>query len=141
MAGGLIAAGIFGTIGKVIKGFFGAKTEQSKVLTSALDGLEGITEADKSAISASAKSIEALYKHGGLLERGWRPAFMWVILALIVARWFGYVPPNLTPTEIEHLYTFMYIGLSGYLPLRSLDKWMMGFQIGGLLKTFIAKKL
>jgi len=141
MAGGVITASILGLIGKVFGGVSDLRKQQGDLVGKALDGVEGITAADKAYFTASAQSIEALYRGGGWLERGWRPTFMWVIMGLIVAKWFGYIPPGITEGEAEHIYMFMYIGLSGYIPLRSLDKWMMGFQIGSLLKEFIRKKL
>lgn len=141
MAGGIITSGVISIFSKVFEGLFGLRKQQSDAISKALEGIEGITEADAAYFNASAKSIETLYTSGGWLERGWRPTLMWVIMALIIARWFGFVPPQLTESEVEHIYTYLYIGLSGYIPLRSLDKWMMGFQIGSILKEFIRKKL
>ena len=128
-------------IGSIASSFFGFKKDQANALGKALESLQGISETDKSYFVASAAAIDSVYTSGSWLEKNWRPSLMWICMGLIVARWFGWTPPGLTPDEINHMYTFIYIGLGGYIPLRSLDKWMRGFQIGKLLMTFINKKL
>lgn len=136
-----LLTGIVGVLGSAVTGLFGLKQKQGEVVGQAIGTLTSIAKSDTDQANAAANSIKAVYEHGNALERSWRPLFMYICMGLIVARWFGYVPSDLSTTEVEHLYAFMYIGLSGYITLRSLDKWMMGFQIGSLLKTFIAKKL
>lgn len=128
--------GISGVIGSI----FGFKKKQTEVVTSALKTFDAISDQDKAYFAASATAIDAVYTKGSWLERTWRPALMWVCIGLVIARWVGFEPPGLTPEEITHLYTFIYIGLGGYMPLRSLDKWMQGFQIGSVLKNIIQKK-
>lgn len=125
---------IFGSI-------LGFKGKQTEVVSSALNTFNSISEQDKAYFAASAAAIEAVYQNGSWIEKNWRPSFMWVCIVLVIARWYGWSPPGLTPEEITHLYTFIYIGLGGYMPLRSIDKWMQGFQIGAILKSIIQKKL
>ena len=132
---------ILGFLGNTVGAFFGFKNQQAKVVESALDSLDAIQTSDAQYASAAAKSIAALYESGPPIERLWRPVAMWVFLSLIVARWFGYVPEHLNAAEIDHVYTWFEIGLIGYMPLRSLDKYVKGFQIGKILNTFVAKKL
>lgn len=141
MAGGAIAASIVGLASKLFGGLFGLRKEQATTIQEALKQMDGVNDSDKAQMAAASASIIALYSKGGILERTWRPTFMWVCMILIVARWFGYVPAGLDAAEVENIYLFMHIGLIGYLPMRSLDKWMIGFQIGGLLKEFIRKRL
>ncbi len=139
--GGLFT-GLFGLLGNVAGGFFGLKKEQGEVIGKAIDGLSTIAGGDSSQATATAAALQALYQHGNFLERSWRPLLMYLIMGMLTARWFfGYVPPFISPAEVEMVYRMLEIGLIGYMPLRSLDKWMAGFQIGSVLKTFISKKL
>lgn len=140
MGGTIIAAAIAG-LGNIFSGIMGFKGKQVEAVTGALNTFDAISQQDKAYFAASAAAIDAVYSKGSWIERTWRPALMWACIGLVLARWFGYVPPGLSPTEVEHLYTFIYIGLGGYMPLRSLDKWMQGFQIGSVLKNLITKKL
>jgi len=133
--------GLFSVIGTGLKGFFGFKAAQGEAVNKALDSLSNVSKSDAAYVAASAKAIEAVYTHGSPFERLWRPAAMWTFLVLIVARFFGFVPVGLTESEVNQIYIFFEIGLIGYMPLRSLDKWMKGFQIGSILKNFIQKKI
>lgn len=134
------AAAITG-LGSIVSSIFGFKGKQTEVVSTALNTFNAISEQDKAYFAASAAAIDAVYTKGSWIEVNWRPALMWICIGLVVARWCGYAPPGLSPEEVTHLYTFVYIGLGGYMPLRSLDKWMQGFQIGAVLKTLIQKKL
>lgn len=132
-----LITGVTTVIGKL----FGMKEKQGEVVEGVLGTLSSINDADAAQAEATAKAIQAVYEQGGFIERAWRPVFMWIAMGLIVARWFGYSPPHLSPEEVQHIYTFLYIGVGGYLPLQSIDKWMRGFQIGSILKEYISKKV
>ena len=134
-------ASVITGITSIVSNIFGFKGQQTEVVSTALNTFNAISEQDKAYFAASAAAIDAVYSKGSWIERNWRPTFMWVCVGLVLARWNGWSPPGLTAEEITHLYTFIYIGLGGYMPLRSLDKWMQGFQIGSILKTLIQKKL
>lgn len=136
-----IITGLISLLGSIFGGIFGLKKEQAETLNKALDSLTTISDSDKAYFAAVATAIDAVYTKGSWIERTWRPVLMWVCTGLIVSRWFGWAPPGLDATEINHMYTFVYVGLGGYIPLRSVDKWMQGFQIGNLLKKFIEKKI
>lgn len=137
---GWITAAI-GAIGSIAKGIFGFKEEQAKIISETVAAASSIVVADQTYADAAARAIHSVYSEGPAVERLWRPAAMWIFLGLIVARFFGYVPPGLDAVEVENVYRFFEIGLIGYLPLRSMDKWMKGFQIGSILKEFIRKKV
>lgn len=139
---GAIFGGVFSLLGSAVTGLFGMKKEQGEVVSKAIDSLQAIANGDSSQATATAAAITALYQYGNVLERSWRPLLMYIIIGMLGARWFfGVVPPHMTQTEIDMVYNLLQIGLIGYMPLRSLDKWMAGFQIGNVLKTFISKKL
>lgn len=132
---------LIGAVGSAIGGLFGFKKAQAETITEAMGTFGTAMDSDASYAMASAQAISSVYASGGWLERAWRPAAMWIFLGLIVARFFGYVPAHLDNTEVDKLYYFFEIGLIGYMPLRSIDKWMRGFQIGAILKEFIKKKI
>lgn len=139
---GSLFSGLFGLLGTAVSGLFGMKKEQGEIVGKAIDSLKEIAGGDSSQAAATAASLAAMYQYGNFMERSWRPLLMYVFIGMLVARWFfGYVPPFIGATEVDWVYRMLEIGLIGYMPLRSLDKWMTGFQIGSVLKTFISKKL
>lgn len=133
--------GLLSLIGNGIGGFFGFKKAQSDTITSAINVIGDAQDSDAQYAKASAKAISSLYENGPPVERLWRPLLMWVIIIMIVARWFGFIPPGITQDEVMVVYNWLEIGLIGYIPLRSVDKWIKGFQIGSVLKKYIEKKL
>lgn len=75
------------------------------------------------AIEAAAADIvktEAASSHW--LAANWRPLTMLVFVALIVARWFGWAAPNLSPDEYLKLWDIVQLGLGGYVVGRSVEK-------------------
>lgn len=133
---------ILGVLGKGMNAFFGFKQEQGDVINSAISAMGNVSESDASYATASATAVQAVYQNGPLIERLWRPCLMWIIMTMIVGRWFGWhMLQGLPETEISRIYDWMEIGLIGYVPLRSFEKIMRGFQIGSVLKNFVAKKV
>ncbi len=134
-------ASLLGLIGSAVSGFFGFKKSQADALTGALGAVGEMNASDAQYATASATAIQAVYENGPPIERLWRPCLMWIIVVAIVSRWFGYQPPHMPQEEVMVIYNWLEIGLIGYIPLRSMEKIMKGFQIGSVLKTFISKKL
>lgn len=129
-------------LGRLGNSFFGFKQEQGGVIGAAMQTMGQIADSDASYAAASAQSIQSVYSNGPGIERLWRPVLMWVILFLVVGRWFGWHQlQGLPETEINRIYDFMEMGICGYIPLRSFEKIMSGFQIGNVLKTYVAKKI
>lgn len=56
------------------------------------------------------------------LAATWRPLTMLTFTALIVARWFGWAAPNLSPEEYIKLWSIVELGLGGYVIGRSAEK-------------------
>ncbi len=136
--------GLFSTIGSAIGGLFSFKKAQTDVVKEALTTLASVESTDAQVSQASAEVLTAIMNNGSFLERNWRPALMILIIAIIGSFWFGYTPPHLNealPPMMERIFTLLEIGLIGYMPLRSIDKWVKMFQVGSLLKTLIAKKV
>ena len=134
-------SGLLSLLGSGISGFFGFKQAQSQVMSSALDTIGQTQTSDANYAQASAEAIAALYENGPPVERLWRPCLMWVIMIMIVGRWFGYAPGHLDPVELANIYQWLEIGLIGYMPLRTVDKLIRTMSLGSVLKTFINKKL
>ena len=126
------------------KGLFGWKGEQAKTVQSALNVLSDSMASDAQRAQAVAQVIAAESASDSWLTRMWRPFFMLVCMGLVIAYWFGYHPNNLTgqnPPIVQELFDLLKIGVMGYIPSRTLEKIVDKFQIGQVLKTFIAKKL
>lgn len=133
---------IMSVLGRGVNAFFGFKEAQGNVINSAIGALSTITESDSSYATASSTAIASVYQSGPIIERLWRPCLMWIIMTMIVGRWFGWhMLQGLPEVEIARIYDWMEIGLIGYVPLRSFEKIMRGFQIGSVLKSFVGKKL
>jgi hypothetical protein len=131
-----------GLVGKGLNAFFGFKQAQGEAVTTAINALGQVSDSDSSYANASSNAIQAVYSGGPLIERLWRPALMWVILVMVVGRWFGWdALSDLPASEISRIYDWLEIGLIGYIPLRSFEKIMRGFQVGSILKTFVGKKM
>lgn len=64
--------------------------------------------------------MEAASKHW--LAANWRPLMMVTFGGLIVARWFGYAAPNISPEEYLKLWDIVHMGIGGYTVGRSVEK-------------------
>ena len=83
----------------------------------------GVRRMHFSAIEAAAAKIiqtEASSTHW--LAANWRPLTMITFTALIVARWMGWVAPNLSEAEYLKLWSIIEFGLGGYVVGRSVEK-------------------
>lgn len=56
------------------------------------------------------------------LAANWRPLTMITFTSLIVARWFGWAAPDLSPEEYLKLWDIVQLGLGGYVIGRSIEK-------------------
>ena len=70
----------------------------------------------------AATSIILAEANGSWLQRNWRPVMMVTFTALIVARWFGFSAPNLTPEEYIKLWDIVQLGIGGYVLGRTCEK-------------------
>jgi len=133
---------IISVVGKGLNAFFGFKQSQGEAITTAISAVQGMSDSDANYAAASSQAISNVYSSGPLIERLWRPTLMWVIMFLVVGRWCGWhVLAALPEAEMMRLYDWLEIGLIGYIPLRTVEKMMRGFQVGSVLKTFISKKM
>ena len=134
-------AGLFGVIGSVVTGIFGIKQNQAAVVKSALEGIGSIPQSDAQYAQSAADAINTVYSSGPLIERLWRPVLMWCLLGFVLARLFGFVPVGVSEAELAQVYAFLEIGLIGYIPLRTVEKLVKSFQIAGIIKSFVNKRV
>ena len=72
--------------------------------------------------AAAADIIKAEAQSQHWLASIWRPILMLTFGALIVARWMGWVAPNLSEAEYLKLWSIIEFGLGGYVVGRSVEK-------------------
>lgn len=70
--------------------------------------------------AASIINTEAASQHW--LAANWRPLTMLIFVGLIVARWFGWAAPDLSPEEYIKLWDIVELSIGGYVIGRSAEK-------------------
>ena len=106
-------------IGQIVGSLFPDPTEKAKAEAEAMRQLL----AHQSEIeSAAAKIIQTEAASTHWLAANWRPLTMITFTALIVARWMGWVAPNLSEAEYLKLWSIIEFGLGGYVVGRSVEK-------------------
>jgi hypothetical protein len=115
----LLMGGLFDLAGKVFDKIFPnpqqAAEAKLKLFEMQQAGELKVLEGQVEIISAEAKS-----EHW--LAATWRPLTMLTFTTLIVARWFGWAAPNLSPEEYIKLWSIVELGLGGYVIGRSVEK-------------------
>ena len=106
-------------VGQIVGSLFPDPTEKAKAEAEAMRQLlahQGEIEA------AAAKIIQTEAASTHWLAANWRPLTMITFTALIVARWMGWVAPNLSEAEYLKLWSIIEFGLGGYVIGRSVEK-------------------
>lgn len=115
----LLLGGLFDLAGKVFDKIFPnpqqAAEAKLKLFEMQQAGELKLLEGQVEIITAEAKSES-------WLASSWRPITMLVFTCLIVARWFGWAAPNLSPEEYIKLWSIVELGLGGYVIGRSAEK-------------------
>lgn len=124
-------------VGTGVKGFFGVKESQAKIVSQAIQTAKAISSDDQTAKQAAASIIVAEAQSGYWLASIWRPLLMVVFAAIIVARWFGYMPPNMTEAEIIRLYDLVELGIGGYIGGRTLEKVVSSVSLSKLINKLV----
>jgi len=104
---------------QIVGSLFPDPTEKAKAEAEAMRQLlahQGEIEA------AAAKIIQTEAASTHWLAANWRPLTMITFTALIVARWMGWVAPNLSEAEYLKLWSIIEFGLGGYVVGRSVEK-------------------
>jgi hypothetical protein len=136
----VVFSALFSTIGSFFTGMFQYKGAQAETVQKALETLRSIDATDAQATTAAAQALT----QGSWLERNWRPWFMLLCMAIVIAFFFGYTPQHINDPMspmMREIWDLLKIGLMGYLPLRSVDKLVQQLNIGSILKTLINKKV
>lgn len=135
---------LISTVGSFFTGLFNFKGEQARTVQDAIKVLAEVNQSDAQATVASAQALSSILTQGSFLEKNWRPVLMVILMIILVASFFGYIPSHLndpvSPT-MEKIWTLLEIGLGGYLPLRTLEKIVQQINIGSILKSLINKKI
>lgn len=106
---------IISLIGKVIPDAQAQKTAAAELMKMVVEGeLRGV--------EAQANVIMSELNSQNWLASCWRPIMMLTFLVLIVSAWFGFIPPNMNPAMIDHVFTLLEIGMGGYVVSRSVEK-------------------
>lgn len=106
-------------VGQIVGSLFPDPAEKAKAEAEAMRQLlahQGEIEA------AAAKIIQTEAASTHWLAANWRPLTMITFTALIVARWMGWVAPNLSEAEYLKLWSIIEFGLGGYVVGRSVEK-------------------
>jgi len=118
MIAALIPA-IAGIIGKVVDKAIPDKDQAERVKA---DLTAQLMQMRHDEFQAAARIVLAEAQGKSWLQRSWRPILMLTFGALIVARWLGWVAPNLSEAEYLALWDIIKIGLGGYVVGRSVEK-------------------
>ena len=135
---------LLGLIGTGVSSFFGFKQHQAEAVNTALKVVGDVNTSNSQREAAIATIISAEASSGYWLSAVWRPLTMMVFLALIVSFWFGFVPPAFNEPMgpmMDRIFDILTIGISGYIPARSIEKIVQNINVGKVLKAFIDKKL
>jgi hypothetical protein len=106
-------------VGQIVGSLFPDPTEKAKAEAEAMRQLlahQGEIE------QAAARIIQTEAASTHWLAANWRPLTMITFTALIVARWMGWVAPNLSEAEYLKLWSIIEFGLGGYVVGRSVEK-------------------
>jgi len=96
--------------------------QKFKLLELQASAVDSAIEYNQKLFEGQAKIINSEAASEHWLASNWRPITMLTFVGLVVARFLGYEATNMTPTDYEHLWTLIEIGLGGYVVGRSVEK-------------------
>lgn len=134
-----VLGGLFSFLGSVAQGIFGSSKKKAEVIESAFTVLNNANSTEAAKAAAAAQIISAEAKSGYFLAAVWRPMLMLFFAVLVGARWFGYIPPDMSEKEIEHVYFLLELGIGGYIGGRTLEKIVNSINVGGILKRLLSR--
>lgn len=133
--------GLFTLVGSGLQTFFGFKKHQADAVQSAIEVVADVNASNEQRESAVATIIASEAGSGYWLAACWRPLLMLFFAGLVGARWFGWMPPEMTETELLKVYDLVELGIMGYIPARTIEKIVNSVNVGKALNQFISKKL
>ena len=129
--------GLFSLLGSIANGIFGSANKKAEVVEGALNVLNNANSTEAAKAAAAAQIISSEAKSGYFLAAVWRPLLMLIFAGLVVARWFGYMPPDMTSEELNHIYSLLELGIGGYIGGRTLEKIVAQLNVGSVLKKLM----
>lgn len=114
-----ILAALLPALGKIVGNLFPDPTEKAKAEA---EMMKQLLAHQAEIESAAGKIIQTEAASSHWLAANWRPLTMITFVALIVARWFGWSAPELSPEEYIKLWDIVELGLGGYVIGRSVEK-------------------
>ncbi len=117
------------------------KEKQAETIVSGIDAVKTLIETKAESEASAAIVVAAEAQSESVLARNWRPLTMLIFVGLIVARFFGFVPDHMSPTEYERLWDLMEIGMAGYIGSRTIEKIVSQMSLGSVLKRYIENSL
>lgn len=129
--------GLFSLLGSIANGIFGSAKKKAEVVEGAMNVLNNANSTEAAKAAAAAQIISSEAKSGYFLAAVWRPLLMLIFAGLVVARWFGYMPPDMTSEELNHIYSLLELGIGGYIGGRTLEKIVAQLNVGSVLKKLM----
>ena len=134
---GSIIGGLISAVGSIFGGFFKAKEKQGDVIAKGIDALTTLSTSNAERERSAALVVVAEAQSDSWIAKNWRPVTMVIFVGLIVCRFFGVVPSNMSPMEYERLWDLVEVGLGGYVVSRSVEKIVSQISLGSLLKKYL----
>lgn len=129
------------TVGTAITGLFGVKEKQVEGVVKSVEVLgtafSETARSDAERTAAASAAITAIYQNGNVVEKIVRPLAGASFLVIILLAAFNVIQPE--QYILVKIFDFFEIFLIGYLPLRSIDKWLRDFQITNVLKMLMTQ--
>lgn len=135
-----IIPSVLSLIGNGIKGFLGIKQNQLETFVKGIDLIKQVDMNDAAQRNAAMATIVADANSESWLARSWRPITMLVFVGLLVARYFGYVPSNMSPEDITWMNNMIEFGILGYGGSRTLEKVVSSVNLSVLLNKVLGGK-
>lgn len=134
---GALFGGIISAIGSVFGTFFKAKEKQGEIVGKAIDAVGELAQSNATREANAALVVVAETQSESYIARNWRPLTMAIFVGLIVCRFFGLVPQNMSPMEYERLWDLVEVGMGGYVVSRSVEKIVSQLSLGSVLKKYL----
>lgn len=139
-----IFSALIGLFGTGIKGFFGLKTEQQKIVGTALETLKDVNSSEKDRAIAFAQYMAAESSNGYWLSACIRPLMALSLMILVGCWFFGYMPPNINaamPPFIEKAVDTLMVFMGVYVPGRSLEKIVTSITNSKIISQYLDRYL
>jgi hypothetical protein len=111
--------GVLNIGGKLIDRLWPSETDKA---AARLELLKLAQSGELTVLTSQANIIQTEAASSHWLASNWRPLTMLTFVVLIVARWFGWAAPDLSPEEYIKLWDIVQLGLGGYVIGRSAEK-------------------